>query len=58
MAIGFSGSEANAPLARAIIGGVLGATILSLLVVPCLYVMMKQPPGDADRAETVQVSVS
>ena len=30
------------PLARAIIGGVLGATVLSLLVVPCLYVMLKQ----------------
>lgn len=58
MAIGFAGSEANAPLARAIIGGVLGATILSLLVVPCLYVMMKKPPGNADRAETVQVAVS
>ena len=58
MAIGFAGSEANAPLARAIIGGVLGATILSLLVVPCLYVMMKKPPGNADREETVQIAVS
>ena len=44
MAIGFGGGEANAPLARAIIGGVVGATVLSLLVVPCLYVMMKRPP--------------
>ena len=44
MAIGFAGGEANAPLARAIIGGVLGATVLSLVVVPCLYVMMKRPP--------------
>jgi len=42
MAIGFAGSEANAPLARAIIGGVLGATALSLIVVPCLYVMLKR----------------
>ncbi len=41
MAIGFAGGDANVPLARAIIGGVLGATVLSLLVVPCLYVMMK-----------------
>jgi len=43
MAIGFGGSEANAPLARAIIGGVIGATVLSLFVVPCLYVIMKRP---------------
>jgi Cu/Ag efflux pump CusA len=35
-------------LARAIIGGVLGATVLSLIVLPCLYVMLKRPttPGD------------
>ena len=44
MAIGFGGGEANAPLARAIIGGVLGATLLSLVVVPCLYVMFKREP--------------
>ena len=36
MAIGF-GSGANAPLARAIIGGVLGAMVLSLFIVPILY---------------------
>ena len=42
MAIGFAGSEANAPLARTIIGGVLSATVLSLLVVPCLYVILKR----------------
>ena len=44
MAIGFGGGEANAPLALAIIGGVLGATVLSLLVVPCLYVIFKRQP--------------
>ena len=43
MAIGFRGAEATAPLARAIIGGVISATVLSLLVVPCLYVMLKRP---------------
>lgn len=42
MAIGTHGAEANAPLARAIIGGVLGAAALSLLVVPCLYVSFKR----------------
>ena len=42
MAIGWGGSDANVPLARAIIGGVLGATILSLFVVPCLYIIFKR----------------
>jgi len=44
MAIGFGGGDANVPLARAIIGGVIGATFLSLIVVPCLYVMLKRAP--------------
>jgi multidrug efflux pump subunit AcrB len=47
MAIGFGGGDANVPLARAIIGGVLGATFLSLIVVPCLYVMLKRTPRPA-----------
>ncbi|MFQ5591959.1 MAG: efflux RND transporter permease subunit, partial [Phycisphaerae bacterium] len=42
MAIGFAGGEANAPLARTIIGGVLAAMVLTLVVVPCLYVMFKR----------------
>jgi multidrug efflux pump subunit AcrB len=42
MAIGAAGGEANAPLARTVIGGVLAATILSIVVVPCLYVMLKR----------------
>ncbi len=38
MAIGMGhGSEANVPLARAVIGGLLVSTILSLFVVPALY---------------------
>jgi len=46
MAIGAAGGEANAPLARTIIGGVLAATVLTLIVVPCLYVMLKRDePG-------------
>ncbi len=44
MAIGFAGGEANAPLARTIIGGVLAATVLSIVVIPCLYVMVKREP--------------
>ncbi len=38
MAIGMGrGSEPNIPLARAVIGGLLASTVLSLFVVPCLY---------------------
>ncbi|MHB1426362.1 MAG: efflux RND transporter permease subunit [Gemmataceae bacterium] len=40
MAIGMErGSEANVPLARAVIGGLLCSTALSRFVLPCLYVM-------------------
>ncbi|MFQ5472385.1 MAG: efflux RND transporter permease subunit, partial [Dehalococcoidia bacterium] len=41
MAIGGQGAEANAPLARAIIGGALSAATLSLVVVPCRYMLIK-----------------
>jgi multidrug efflux pump subunit AcrB len=50
MAIGFAGGEANAPLARTIIGGVLAATALTLVVVPCLYVMFKRENQPATAA--------
>jgi multidrug efflux pump subunit AcrB len=50
MAIGLGGAQANIPLARAIIGGVLSATVLTLYVLPCLYVMMKRPEPEARRA--------
>ena len=37
MAIGLGhGSEANAPLARAMLGGVIGGSLLTLLVLPLL----------------------
>ena len=38
MALGMgAGAEANVPLARAVIGAVLGGAILTLFVVPALY---------------------
>lgn len=41
MAIGFgSGSELNAPLGRAVIGGLVAATFMTLFVVPALYSML------------------
>ena len=42
MAVGGAGAEANVPLARAIIGGVLSAAALTLFVVPCLYAALKR----------------
>jgi len=51
MAIGIGGSGANAPLAQAIIGGVIAATLLSLLVVPCLYVIFKRQPNNQSTDE-------
>ena len=52
MAIGFGrGGEANIPLARSIIGAVLGGAFLSLLVVPSLYSVLGrwvQPTPESD----------
>lgn len=43
MAIGLGhGSEANVPLARAVIGGLTVSTVLTLFVVPILYLMFKR----------------
>jgi len=51
MAMGIgSGSELNAPLGRAVIGGLLMATVTTLFVVPIVYTYLrKQPPVDHDR---------
>jgi multidrug efflux pump subunit AcrB len=40
------GDEMNLPLARAVIGGLTGSTLLTLFVVPVLYLYLK--PADAD----------
>ena len=47
MAIGGPGAEANAPLARAIIGGIIAAALLSMFAVPCFYVILKRQPPQA-----------
>jgi multidrug efflux pump subunit AcrB len=51
MAIGFGkGSEANVPLGRAVVGGLLTSTALNLFVVPVLYTLLNRDrpaPGPA-----------
>jgi multidrug efflux pump subunit AcrB len=44
------GGEQNAPLGRAVIGGLLIATVTTLFFVPIMYSLMrKRPPEDQDR---------
>ncbi len=45
MAIGMGrGSEANVPLARAVVGGLLTSTALTLFVVPIMYTLLMRDP--------------
>ena len=50
MALGMGeGGEQNAPLGRAVIGGLILATITTLFVVPVVYSLVrKKPPVDFD----------
>jgi multidrug efflux pump subunit AcrB len=49
MAIGFGkGSEANVPLARAVVGGLLTSTFLTLIVVPIMYTLLNRDKGEAE----------
>jgi multidrug efflux pump subunit AcrB len=51
MAIGLGrGGEANTPLARAVVGGLLTSTFLTLIVVPILYTLLirDKPVADLD----------
>ena len=54
MAIGWgTGGETNAPLARAVVGGLSVSTMLTLFLVPTIYVMLEERfPRHADKAET------
>jgi multidrug efflux pump subunit AcrB len=53
MALGLGrGSEANTPLGRAVIGGLLAGLVTTLFVVPCLYSLVvrdrKVPPDESE----------
>ncbi len=44
------GGEQNAPLGRAVIGGLMGATVTTLFVVPIFYTFLRtKPPVDQER---------
>jgi hydrophobic/amphiphilic exporter-1 (mainly G- bacteria), HAE1 family len=36
------GDEMNVPLARAVVGGLAGSTVLTLFIVPLLYTLFKR----------------
>jgi multidrug efflux pump subunit AcrB len=47
MALGAGeGGEQNAPLGRAVIGGLLCATIATLIFVPCVFALLHGRPGE------------
>jgi multidrug efflux pump subunit AcrB len=51
MAVGLGeGGEQNAPLGRAVIGGLMLATLATLLFVPVVYTLMHRQPAGAARA--------
>jgi multidrug efflux pump subunit AcrB len=52
MALGLGeGGEQNAPLGRAVIGGLLMATLVTLLAVPTVYVILRRTPPTAHRLD-------
>src|SRR5207302_11480370 len=44
--------EANTPLARAVIGGLVASTLLTRFAVPCLYVIVKRGAAASPTAST------
>ncbi|MDY3554707.1 efflux RND transporter permease subunit [Gemmata sp. JC717] len=53
MALGLAkGSEANVPLGRAVLGGLVAGLFTTLFVVPCVYsLLVPDRPGDSDDEE-------
>ena len=46
-----AGTEANQPLALAVVGGLTSSTLISLFVVPCMFLMLARPPQPDLEAE-------
>jgi multidrug efflux pump subunit AcrB len=45
------GGEAMIPLARALIGGLLVSTLLTPLLVPCVYTLVKRDPTEGSPSQ-------
>jgi multidrug efflux pump subunit AcrB len=52
-----AGSESNAPLARAVIGGLLVSTTLTLFFVPTLYTLLEERVGKSREATEEEKSL-
>jgi cobalt-zinc-cadmium resistance protein CzcA len=53
-----TGAEVQRPLATVVIGGIISATILSLLVLPALYRLVYRPPEPAAEASPASPAVA
>jgi multidrug efflux pump subunit AcrB len=49
------GSEANAPLARAILGGLIAGEPATLFVLPCLYSLLVRDPKNEQESGSGEV---
>ena len=52
------GSEANQPLALAVVGGLTSSTVLSLFLVPVMFLFFAKPPTRDEEASLTGVGVS
>jgi multidrug efflux pump subunit AcrB len=59
MAFGFGeGGEQNAPLGRAVIGGLILATITTLIIVPLVYASMRKKPPFTEEPDLLHLSTT
>ncbi|MFM9847359.1 MAG: efflux RND transporter permease subunit [Hyphomicrobiaceae bacterium] len=49
------GAEVQRPLATVVIGGIVSATVLTLLVLPALYVLFRREEQDNEQSESIGV---
>ncbi|MCF6407832.1 CusA/CzcA family heavy metal efflux RND transporter [Chitinophaga filiformis] len=50
-----SGAEVQKPLATVVIGGLISATLLTLFVLPCLYILSEKIKGAGNMRKTVMI---